>query len=296
MKVLTRAELIAGLGSCGIGRGDVVHVQSDLRRIGPVDAPLTGDDLCQFYLEAFQEVLGPEGTLSVCTAFEDYGRFGTPFVREESPSRLGVFSEYVRTRPGAVRSMHPIMSVTALGARAEEFCGGPHFEGFGWSSPWGRLHRANAYILTLGMGRTGGGTTFFHYVERLYGVPYQYTKIYTAPVYSDGKKLAGPFTLAVRYLDYGIVNTPVRVKSRLVDAGEAVEVTIGRAPTWCARADVVVARMTHMLDEDRWSMVERPPTFRAGEMPMDGPTGPLQETYDHGAMALESPSPEKHAP
>lgn len=284
MKLLTYQQLVESLTAAGLRMGDVVHVQSDLRRIGPVDAPMTRDGLCAFYLRAIQEVIGRDGTLTVCTSFEDYGRYSAPFVREESPSRLGLFSEYIRTRSGAVRSMHPVMSVTGFGSRAEELCGGTHYDGFGWSSPWGRLHRANAKIMTLGMGRNGGGTTFFHYVEKLYGVPYQYTKLFTAPVFAGGHEVPGPFTMSVRYLDFSIVNTPVRVKSRMVELGEATEVVTGRACTWCADAHSIVARMTTMFDEDRWTMLERPPQFRPGEIPMDGQTGVLVEVYDKAGL------------
>lgn len=280
MKKLERRDLVTALRELGLEAGDVVHVQSDLLRIGPVDCPPGREHMLDFHLGAFQEVIGPNGTLTTCTAFEDYGRFGTPYVREESPSRLGAFSEYVRTRPGAVRSMHPIVSVAGIGPRAEEICGGNHFDGFGYASPWGRLHRANAKILTLGMGRRGGGTTFFHYVEKLYGVPYQYTKMFNHPVYSGGVRVPGIFTMSVRYLDYGIVNTPVKVKSRMVDLGEAREVMTGRAPTWCASAETVVRRMMQMFDDDRWTMLEEPPRFRPGEIPMDGLTGELKVYYD----------------
>ncbi|HXX74268.1 MAG TPA: AAC(3) family N-acetyltransferase [Nitrospiraceae bacterium] len=283
MKKLEKGELIQALRAAGIARGDVVHVQSDLLRIGPVNCgPGREAPLC-FYLEAFQELLGTEGTLTTCTAFEDYGRYGTPFVREESPSRLGAFSEYIRTRPGAVRSMHPIVSVTAVGRRATELCGGHHFDGFGYASPWGRLHQLNAWILTLGMDSMGGGTTFFHYVEKLYGVPYQYTKLFPYEVYSNGRLVEGPFTMSVRYLDYGIVNTPVRVKKRMVDLGEAKEVRTGYVSSWCARTHAIVARMMQMFDENRWVMLQEPPKFRPGEIPMDGVTGDMRVYYDKSA-------------
>lgn len=280
MRKLAHSELVAAIRSCGIARGDIVHVQSDLLRIGPVDCPQNRADILDFYLSAFLEVLGPDGTLTTCTAFEDYGRYGTPFVREESPSRLGAFSEFVRTRPGAVRSMHPIVSVTALGKRATEICGGNHFDGFGYASPWGQLHRLNAWIMTLGMNAQGGGTTFFHYVEKLYGVPYQYTKLFNYPVLSSGRQVPGPFTMSVRYLDFNIVNTPVRVKTRMLELHEAVEVKTGFTTTWCARAETIVNRMMQMFDEDRWVMLETPPRFRPGEMPMDGMTGEMRVYYD----------------
>jgi aminoglycoside 3-N-acetyltransferase len=281
MKVLTYEELVAGLMELGICQGDIVHVQSDLRRIGPVDAELTLDGLCGFYMRALLDVIGQEGTITACTAFEDYGRFGTPFVLEESPSRTDTFSNYLRAQPGAVRSIHPIMSVTGLGRRADEVCGGPHYEGFGYHSPWGRLHRANAKILTLGLDANKGGTTFFHYVERLYGVPYTYTKLYTYPVFAGGKEISGPFTLSVRYLDFGIVNTPVKVKNALLKAGLASQVRIGRTFSWIASAAKIVEHMMGMLDRDRWVMLEQAPKFRRGELPWDGLTGEMRTSYDN---------------
>ena len=285
MKRFSRDEFARALADLGIGRGDLVHVQSDLQRIGPVEGPSTREAMLEFYLQGLLSAIGPTGTLTTCTAFEDYGRYGTPFVREESPSRLGVLSEYIRTRPGAVRSVHPIMSLAALGPLAEAICGGQHFDGFGYASPWGELHRRNAHILTLGMDAKGGGTTFFHYVERLYGVPYQYTKIYNHPVYAGGKELPGPFTLSVRYLDFGVENTPVRVKTRMLELDEAREAKTGYVNSWCARAQAVMDRMMQMFAEDRWMMLERTPKFRPGEMPMDGMTGELRTSVDKGAKA-----------
>lgn len=280
MNKLTYDMLLAGLRDCGIKRGDIVHVQSDLFSLGPVDCEPNRAAILDFYLRGFLEAVGPEGTVTTCTAFEDYGRFGTPFVRESSPSRLGAFSEHIRTRPDAVRSRHPIVSVTAIGARAKELCDGDHFDGFGYSSPWGKLHRANAWIMTLGMDVNGGGTTFFHYVEKLYGVPYQYTKLFNTPVYSDGRQIEGHFTMSVRYLDFGIVNTPIRVKNRMLELGEAKDIKIGLSKSWCARAGTIVDRMMQMFDEDRWMMLEQPPKFRPGELPMDGQTGELRQYYD----------------
>lgn len=77
-----------------------------------------------------------------------------------------------------------------------------HFVGFGWVSAWARLHRLNAKIVFLGLGPYHlGGTTFFHYVEKMYGAPYQYNKIFATPVYSGGVEIKGPFVMSVRY-DY----------------------------------------------------------------------------------------------
>ena len=197
---LTFEEAVQTLKAVGLGAGDTVLVQSDVSRLGRLDGARTGEDILAFHRDAFQAVIGPEGTLAVCTAFEDYGRYGTEFHVESSPSRLGSFSEYIRQFSGAVRSSHPIVSVCAIGRRAKEICAAPHFDGFGWDSPWGRLHRIGARLCTLGLSRHDEfGMTFVHYVEQLYGVPYQDNKVYTAPVFDNGRQIEGVFTMNVRY-------------------------------------------------------------------------------------------------
>lgn len=287
MRKLTSKELISALKAVGVRAGDIVHVQSDLRRIGPVDSESTREGMLGFYLKAFQEVLGREGTITVGTSFEDYARHGVPFVREESPSRQGVFSEFIRTQRGAERSIHPIVSVTGLGARAAEICGGAHYDGFGYESPWGRLHRANAKILALGLGaKYEGGTTFFHYLEKLYGVPYQYTKIYTIPVYSAGLELSGPFTMSVRYLDFGITNDTLRFKLHLVETARARIAPVGLGAIFCSTCHEIIEEGVKCLNNDRYFLLAKAPVFRTGEIPMDGSTGPMQAAYDKGARRI----------
>lgn len=280
MNKLSFHEFTDALRAAGLQAGDTVHVQSDLRVIGPVDAPLSREGMLEFYLRGFQEVLGATGTLTVLTATMSCARYGEPFVREETPSEVGVFSEYVRRQPGVVRSLHPILSVAGLGPKAEEICGGAHFEGVGWDSPWGRLHRSGAKMMTLGMGADGGGTTYFHFIETSYGVPYKYVKVMPCAVVAAGREVPGVFSMSVRYHDFNIKNTPVRLKSRLVERGLATEVQTGHARTWttsCANAFTVGIEG---LRDDRWFLLEAAPRFRDGEIPTDGPTGAMKLRYD----------------
>jgi aminoglycoside 3-N-acetyltransferase len=281
VRKLTRSDLAAALRAAGIGPGEIAHVQSDLLRIGLVDAPPSRTGMLEFYLSVILEILGPEGTLSVGTSFEDYARFGTPFVREASPSRQGAFSEYVRTRPEAIRSLHPIVSTAAIGPRARELCDQPHFNGFGYESSWGRLHRANAKIVALGLGaKHEGGTTFFHYLEALYGVPYQYVKVYTTPVFSGGREVQGLFTMSVRYLDFSIMNDTLRFKMHLVEKGIARVVPVGSGEIMCLNAADVIDEGIRCLNRDRFFLLHAPPKFRPGEIPLDGNTGPMRNIYD----------------
>lgn len=276
---LKLSEFTAALRAVGVEQGDTVHVQSSLPHVGPVEAGDSREEILQFYLRGFQEALGPTGTLLVHTPFEDYGRYGVPFVVEESPSRAGVFSEFIRTRAGAVRSMHPIVSTAGIGPAAREICDGSHFEGFGWASSWGRMHRANVMFLALGL-TIRSGLSFAHYVESLYGVPYQYCKVYGAPVVQAGQPVEGTFTMRVRFLDFSIAVDTQGYQDALFKSGAARAATCGRGPLHAVRAGLAFDVGVGVLEKDVYGFLAKRPAFRHGEIPCDGPTGHPRYSYD----------------
>ena len=275
-------EYVAALKEAGLVRGDCVFVTSRLFAFGSVEVldPTVDEKnaLLDFYYRGLREVIGAEGTVVVITSFEDYARFATPFIRESSPSRTGIFTEYVRTLPGSMRSIHPIMSLCANGPLASRIGVDSHFDAFGWSGPWGELHRMNAKMLMLGLGISGGGV-FAHYAEQLYGVPYQYNKVYDTPVYSGGKEVHGVFSMNVRYLDFGIQNTFEAVDKYVDEEGLVRRINLGRSFLTITDADTIVKAICACLDRNRWSLLVQPPAFRKGQIPFDGSTGAMKKVY-----------------
>ena len=285
---------VDALRAAGLEAGETVHVQSSLPHIGPVDRGDRAADVLNFYLDGFREVLGSAGTILVHTPFEDYGRYAVPFIVEESPSRAGVFSEFIRTQPGAVRSMHPIASTAGIGPAAAPICDGPHFEAFGYMSSWGRMHRANVRFMTLGL-TLRGGLSFAHYCESQYGVPYQYCKVYDTPVYKAGRRVPGVFTMRVRYLDFSIAVDIIRYQERLRALSALREAPCGRSLIHAVSAHDAFDVGMELLSEDPYAMLREPPAFRAGVIPFDGPTGPARYSYDlasgDGRESFQGPPP-----
>src|SRR5438874_1021890 len=129
----TEQQLIEDLRELGLDHGATVLVHASLQAIGSMEGGAAT------LAKAFQEVLGPEGTLMV-PAFtprvSDPAEWRTPpetpeeleRFRAETPvfdpqttpvdASLGVFAETVRRLPGAYRSHHPIASFAASGANA----------------------------------------------------------------------------------------------------------------------------------------------------------------------------------
>lgn len=239
--------------------------------MGPVDAPIAREAMLEFYLGALNEVIGPEGTITVFTATYSLGQSGKPFIRETTPSELGAFSEYIRTRPGSVRSIHPLASVAGIGPGAQSVCGGPHRGGFSYASPWGRLHSLNATILSIGIGLDQpGGTSMIHYVEQIYGVPYRYTKLLSVPVISEGREVPGPFTFPARYLETEAENWTIPFKKELVREGTAKWVQCGQAGIFAVGAESFVSTALAELDRNPWCFLRSAPKFEPGIRPFDG--------------------------
>jgi aminoglycoside 3-N-acetyltransferase len=144
--VLDKALFIRQLQLLGVQPGMQLLVHSSLRKLGAV---VGGADSI---IDSLLEILGPEGTLMMSTVSGNVNREQPVFHVEHTPSTVGTLSNVFRKRPGALRSLHPVHSIAALGARAEFFCEGHLQARTAWSedSPYGKLMRQDGHILFLG--------------------------------------------------------------------------------------------------------------------------------------------------
>ncbi len=86
----------------------------------------------------------------VLTYTQQIGRFRLPYIHEETPALTGIFSEYVRTPPQAVRSFHPVFSLTVLGRDANAVCGNVGTNAFGIKSTCDFLFKHGGYSICRG--------------------------------------------------------------------------------------------------------------------------------------------------
>lgn len=139
------------------------------------------------------------GTLVVSTASDSLCNTDTPFDIQNTPSERGVLTEFIRQKPEAVRSRHPFMSYTAIGADAESICGNVSRHSFGLESPKDRMLKRDAMYLSIGL-EPRWTCTYVHHIEMLMGVPYRYTKEFSHPmVLEDGRVENELFYLFVWY-------------------------------------------------------------------------------------------------
>jgi aminoglycoside 3-N-acetyltransferase len=171
-------EIAESLRLLGLAAGDIVLVHSSLRSLGFVDGG------AEAVIDAFVDVLGPEGTLVVPTFTPYHHRVARPvFDPLRDPSDVGRISETVRTSPNARRSTHLLHSVAALGRQAEEITVQHGPAAFAADGPFWKLYELDGRILLLGVPYLR--CTYFHVVEHLVQPWYRYWREIDASIRSE---------------------------------------------------------------------------------------------------------------
>ena len=117
MQTYTRRDIVQALKKSGLKKSDIALVSTELFHLGKITGVKTSAEYYQLFVDAFFEVLGPKGTLAVNAYTTQVGRYGGPFHLEKTPVTTGGFSQYVTSHAESVRSLHPINSVAAIGAK-----------------------------------------------------------------------------------------------------------------------------------------------------------------------------------
>jgi aminoglycoside N3'-acetyltransferase len=179
----TQRQLVEGIRRVGIELGDVVSLQVSLGRLGLPEGARTIQDISRIVVAAFEEVLGPSGTLVVPTYSYSIGR-NEIFDVEATPSTIGEFTEYFRMLPGVQRSRDPMLSSAARGAKATEIVRGISTSCYGAGSVFDRLRQHGAKICTLGVSLHWA--TYRHYIEEAAGVPFRFKKRFSGMIREAG--------------------------------------------------------------------------------------------------------------
>ncbi|MDR3687746.1 MAG: AAC(3) family N-acetyltransferase [Fimbriimonas sp.] len=165
----TQESLVSDLRSLGIRQGDSVLTHSSFKSLGQGGSP---SDLIAAMLDA----VGPNGTaLFPAHTWVDASPETPPtFDVCHTPSaKVGIVPETARLWPGAIRSVHPTHSVTAIGADAQWITEGHYDDGIcGIGSPYDRLcspRSGTGLILLLGVDQERN--TSLHMIEEVVDVP-----------------------------------------------------------------------------------------------------------------------------
>jgi aminoglycoside 3-N-acetyltransferase len=168
---MTSPEIKKGLHELGIAKGDIVLLHSSLSSLGRVEGG------AQAVVEAFLGVLGEEGTL-LAPIFEP---------------GLGDIAEAVGRHPRAIKSIHPLACVAAIGRDAEELCK-DHWKAetaHAHGTPYFRIAEKGGFVCLLGVDQDRNTT--LHTAEALLRLPYLSTETRTFETPEGHQTRSWPF-------------------------------------------------------------------------------------------------------
>ena len=260
-KAIQPDDITEALRSVGLVKGDVVMVHSDLRTFGRLGDFKDRNSFLEAILNSFIEVIGSEGTLIVPT-------YTYSFCKKEiydvarSPSTVGTFSEFVRTRPNALRTEDPIFSHAAIGKIARELTQDVSDVCFGNESLFDRIYKINAKIVNFG---TIFEITFLHYIENQVGVGYRKDKTFSGTLIKfDGTSENKTVTYLVRRLEnenFDVGYDVPKLGSELLKAGLLKEVKLGNSQIFCTHAQDAFTICKMMLQNNPYAVLTKDPNI-----------------------------------
>lgn len=193
----TPGQLVNHLKALGIAPGQIVMLHTSVNAVGGVmGGPNT-------ILQALLESLGTDGTLMMYAGWQDIPDYITELPAEvqqvyyeEHPPfdpataravrQNSALAEFLRTWPGAQRSLNPEASMVAVGARAYDITRDhPLNYGYGPGSPLAKLVEWGGHVLLLGAPLDA--LTLLHYAENRARMRHKNIVHYQCPILQDGR-------------------------------------------------------------------------------------------------------------
>ena len=257
MREVTIEQIVVILRQLGIRPGDGLLVHSALQFLGRpagvgTPASLYFDALC-IVLEINSQP--PRGALAV-PAFNYSFAKGEPYNPQTTPSQgMGIFSEYVRQQPTALRTAHPMQSLAVIGAHAVDLARRDTPSAFDPGSAFERMLELDFKLLL--MGADIQAVSMIHFSEQRANVPYRYWKDFTGQVKnpSTGDWETRTYRMYVRDLEQGPQLKFYRIQEVLQSRGQwaAQPLNYGNIST-CRLLDFVTAA-DELLAADPWVLV-----------------------------------------
>ena len=168
---------------------------------------------------------------------------------EATPSRMGVFGEYVRKLPGAVRSRDPLMSVALMG-EAKELVTTVGNESCGKDSTFHKLsQRYGVKFAFLGV-RAGDCFTYMHHLEWQAKVPYRYDREFRGKIRSGGVESDASAILNVRYKGVVPDDGSYRFEDIMLDRGVMKNAVFGDGTVRCVAEKEATPIYLDLLKQD----------------------------------------------
>jgi len=198
--MITRSDIVSALSDAGMQTGMTVFSHANIAFFGRVEGAGSMDDLIRVMLDCFVEVLGPDGTIIFPVFTYSFGsdKDEKVFDLQHSLSATSGMGNWLISSGTGARSADPMLSVIAVGGKAEALTHAIDPICFGPDSIWARLHAEDGLICNLNL---DSGSTYLHWIEREAGVSYRSDIPMSGTIIDQDKACAADIIYSGRALD-----------------------------------------------------------------------------------------------
>lgn len=242
-------DLSYALREAGISKNDTILVHSDLTAFGKL-ALFDRERFMQTFVDILEASTGtlimPTFTYSFCN--------GEVYDVQNSPSTVGALTEYFRTQPGVLRTLHPIFSFALKGDPSFQKV---TMDSFGSGSLFDHLRLVKGKLVFLGTSLQA--CTFIHHVEQMHGIPYRYMKTFPGTIKNGSQTFQTEATFFVRYLDRNVILDLSRFSDHLLEKNLMKKISLGTGSLFVVDADLLYAEGCRLLDQNIYYFLKEVP-------------------------------------
>ncbi|GFI15507.1 SPBc2 prophage-derived aminoglycoside N(3')-acetyltransferase-like protein YokD [Lachnospiraceae bacterium] len=242
-RIYTGFDFAKALKRGGVKTGDTICVQSQIYSLGR--SMLKKDDFLSTIISVLKYVIGTEGTL-LMPAFSYSFCKGEDYNVQNTPSDVGILTEFFRKMSDVYRTKHPIFSFAVCGKRAEEFLSLP-ISSFNESSVYGHMILGNDKLIFLG---APVGYTFYYAAEEYVQVSHRFYKNFEGNIINGNKRYTQVIPYYVRHLDRRSTESERKINNYLFENGFQKKIEFGKGNITVAESAVVFAKLVDKLRDD----------------------------------------------
>ena len=169
------------LDDLGVMQGDNLFIHSNIGYFGRCDGVLNSNHLCNIFLEELLNSVGNLGSIIVPTFTYSFQN-NLVFDPIDKNTNMGFFSNHVLNNEKSIRTIDPAFSVAFISNRSDFFHLNYIENSFGVGSFFEYFDSINGKILNFNL---DAGSTYLHYLERVYKAPYRFDKSFTGYLAND---------------------------------------------------------------------------------------------------------------
>lgn len=198
--------------------------------------------------------IGPSGTLVVPTFSYSFTN-GEDFDPYNTPSRVGLFSNFFLSLNDVKRSSNPIFSVAAIGKNASLFMNSNITDCFGEGTAFDLLMSTNAISVCLGCNFKN--MTFVHYVEQKNKVKYRYMKSFSGNLILNKQKQKLKTTYFVRDINNETKLELTHFQNICSQKEKLLKENIGRYPAYAIRVQSYYDIASQLLAANQYALIKK---------------------------------------